>query len=212
MTDDAAHNNGEDASSFITLADGTRISTATGRPLGRPQSEFVPTHSEAVQELTRVRKRLADLPVAPKNMHPIALVVAYYLFGLEDFEIAIATGLTENQISNMRMTEAFQSMHDTLIRNLLEAQTNSVRDYIDRHAHNAAERMIELMRSESEQVSLTASKDVLDRSGHRPVDVVEHKHTVEGGLRIEYVRRASYEDLPTIDGIIVPEEDNGTDD
>jgi hypothetical protein len=42
---------------------------------------------------------------------------------------------------------------------------------------------------------MAAARDILDRSGHRPSDVVEHRHRMDGGLVIEIVRR---------DGAVVP--------
>jgi hypothetical protein len=44
---------------------------------------------------------------------------------------------------------------------------------------------------------MTAAKDVLDRAGQRPVDIIEHRHKMEGGLTIEYVDKK--DDIPTID-------------
>jgi hypothetical protein len=44
---------------------------------------------------------------------------------------------------------------------------------------------------------MAAARDILDRSGHRPSDVVEHRHRMDGGLVIEIVRRDAV--LPIID-------------
>ena len=49
---------------------------------------------------------------------------------------------------------------------------------------------------------MAAAKDVLDRAGHRPADVIEHKHSLEGGLTIEYIDHK--DEIPTID--ITPNE------
>jgi hypothetical protein len=45
---------------------------------------------------------------------------------------------------------------------------------------------------------MAAAKDVLDRSGHRPSDVVEHRHRMDGGLVIEIVKRDGAQ-MPVID-------------
>jgi hypothetical protein len=45
---------------------------------------------------------------------------------------------------------------------------------------------------------MSAARDILDRSGHRPADVVEHRHRMDGGLVIEVVRRDAVS-VPTID-------------
>ena len=52
------------------------------------------------------------------------------------------------------------------------------------------------MDSDNETTRMSAAKDVLDRAGQRPADVIEHKHKMEGGLTIEYVEKK--DDIPTI--------------
>ena len=64
---------------------------------------------------------------------------------------------------------------------------------------NAANVMVDIMEdSENGPVTrMAAAKDVLDRAGHRPADIVEHKIKMEGGLTIEYVDKK--DDIPVID-------------
>lgn len=185
----------------ITLADGTVIDTRTGRPRGQlPGHVIVPTNAEAVQEITRVRKRLADLPdLPPKQMHITAVVCAYYMFGLEDYEIAHALGVTERQVSNIKMTAAFDELVDTLQRNIVEGQQDDVRTFLSNHARTAADTMVRELASPNGQNRIVAAKDILDRAGHRPADVVEHRHKVEGGLTIEYVKKGGGDSIPDID-------------
>ena len=63
----------------LTLADGTVIDAATGRIVGGdaeddsggtgqpPRFIEVPTSLDAVAEVTRIRRRVADLPMPPKR-------------------------------------------------------------------------------------------------------------------------------------------------
>ena len=37
--------------------------------------------------------------------------------------------------------------------------------------------------------ALDAAKDVLDRGGHRPVDIVEHINRMDGELRIVHIKK-----------------------
>ena len=62
----------------------------------------------------------------------------------------------------------------------------------------AATRMVDGLNSTNEATRLSAARDILDRGGHRPADIIEHRHKVEGGLRIEYVTKDDNE-IPTID-------------
>jgi hypothetical protein len=40
--------------------------------------------------------------------------------------------------------------------------------------------------------------DVLDRAGHRPADVVEHRVRMEGALTIEFIEKDAGKEVPTI--------------
>lgn len=193
----------------LTLADGTVIDTATGRPVGLPGYTVVPTNEEAVQEVTRVRRRIADLPAPPDKMNVMSVVVAYYLFGLEDFEIAHAVGCTERQVANIRMTDAFEKMLDACRQNMIDGQTEDVRSILSDGSKVAARTMVDALKSPNEQNRIVAAKDVLDRNGHRPADVIEHRHRIEGGLTIEYVRKGGADELPMIDITAEDVEDAG---
>lgn len=187
----------------LTLADGTVINTSTGRPVSNsvpPGYVEVPRHSDAQKEVMRVRKRLADLPDVPEKMNVISVIAAYYLFGLEDWEIAHAVGCTEKQVGNIKMTTPFTEMIDIMRQNIVDGEAEDVRAMLAEGARTGARVMLDAMHSASEQTRVVAAKDVMDRAGFRPADVVEHKHRIEGGLTIEYVSKGSNDDdLPTID-------------
>lgn len=183
----------------LTLADGTVINTQTGQRV-LPGHVVVPTNEEAVQEVTRVRKRLADLPDIPQGQLNItAVVCTFYMFGLEDFEIAHAVGLTETQVQNIKMTAAFDDLVETLRGNMLEGQQDDIRSLLVSHANTAARTMVNELSSSNGQNRIVAAKDIMDRAGFRPADVVEHRHKVEGGLTIEYVKKGGEENMPTLD-------------
>ena len=184
----------------LTLADGTVIDMRTGRPKGLPGYVVVPTNTEAVETVTRVRRRLSELPDVPRNqMHITAVVCTYYMFGLEDFEIAAALDITEKQVVNIKMTAAFEELVDAMKQNLVDGHAEDVRSMLAQNARSAASIMINELHSPNGQNRIVAAKDIMDRAGHRPADVVEHRHKVEGGLTIEYVKRGGEEDVPTID-------------
>ena len=45
------------------------------------------------------------------------------------------------------------------------------------------------METASPKFALEAAKDLLDRGGHRPVDIVEHVNKMDGELRIVHIRK-----------------------
>ena len=184
----------------LRLADG-RLVYPGGRNL-RPdrEDEFVevPTQREAQRIVTQTRRKLSELPEVPRTMNTVGVVLSYTLFGLADDEIAIATGLTLDQIGRIKMSDPFTQMHDAVVRSVLDAETGVVRDLLQRKAYDAAQTMVAALAEGTRADRITAARDILDRSGHRAADVVEHRHRMDGGLVIEIVRRDTTA-VPTID-------------
>lgn len=159
----------------------------------------VPTHREAQKVVTTTRRKLSDLPEVPKTMNAVSVVLSYTLFGLDDEEIAIATNLTTEQVGRIRMSDPFSQMHDTVVRTIIDSETDVVRDLLAKNARHAASAMVEALQAGNRGDRMAAARDILDRSGHRPADIVEHRHKVDGGLVIEYVKRSDDKSAPTID-------------
>lgn len=182
----------------LQLADGSRISVETGKSV-REEREFihVPDATEAVATVTRARMRLSDLPSPPQQMNVISVVVLYSLVGLSNEEIAIALNLTADQVGRIKTCGPYSEMLDATTKAILENDTDDVRHMFAQHAKSAARGVLSLMSSEDEKVALKAAQDILDRAGHRPVDVTEHRLLVDGGLRIEYVEKKTA-DIPTV--------------
>lgn len=187
----------------LVLADGTRINTRTGRPIrsngALPGYIDVPTNEEAQRLVIKVRKRIADLPEVPEKMNIIAAVAAYYMFGLSVYETALVIGCSEKQVGNIRTTEAFGTLVDAMTSNIVATQQEDVRALIAKKAPMAVKTIVDAMDSENEQIAVVAAKDILDRAGHRPADVVEHRHRVEGGLTIEYIKKGGDDTIPVLD-------------
>ena len=184
----------------LRLADG-RLVYPGGRVLrdGR-EDEFieVPTQREAQRIVTQTRRKLSELPEVPRTMNAVGVVLSYTLFGLADDEIAIATGLSVDQIGCIKVSDPFTQMHDAVVRSVLDAETGVVRDLLQRKAHDAAQVMVAALNEGTRGDRIAAARDILDRSGHRAADVVEHRHRMDGGLVIEIVKRDMAE-VPTID-------------
>lgn len=189
----------------LVLADGSVVHPdgRVEKP-GAPRLVEVPTNREAQQLVVQTRRRLADLPDVPRTMNAIGVVLSYTLFGLDNHEIALATGLTEQQVGNIKMLDAFDTMKNDVVTGILHAETDNVRDVFTQHARKAASSVVALLESGREDVRMKAASDILDRGGFRPADVVEHKHKLEGGLTIEIVRKRD-DVAPVID--IMPEGD-----
>lgn len=159
----------------------------------------VPTAVEAQERVVATRRRLIDLPDIPERMNTLGLVLAYELFGLFPNDVAIATGLTLDQITNIMMLDAYGELRTTVVDGIVEQDAQGVRDVFAQKAQRSAERIVELAESTRPDIALSASKEVLDRGGHHTKQIIEHQHKMEGGLRIEYIRRDNSQEVPTLD-------------
>jgi hypothetical protein len=134
----------------------------------------------------------------PRTMNAIGVILSYTMFGLDDSEIAIATSLSVEQIGKIKVGDAYTQMHQAIVKTVLDSETDVVRELLAKNAKRAAGVMVEALEVGSRSDRISAAKDVLDRAGHRPADIVEHRHRMDGGLVIEIVRKDT-SSAPTIE-------------
>jgi hypothetical protein len=159
----------------------------------------VPTNREAQQLVINARRKLADLPEVPRTMNAVGVVLSYTLFGLDDMDIALAIGSTETQVARIKDSAPYKTMYENVIRSILDAETDVVRDIFKQHSRTAANVLVDSLHNGARGERLLAAKDFLDRSGHRPSDIIEHRHVLDGGLTIEIVRRDNTDTAPIVD-------------
>lgn len=188
----------------LILADGTRIDPTTGKAVkDRKAQRFVevPSGAAAQELVVRTRKSVAELPLPPAQLGGVALVAFYTLFGLPDAEISVACGaqLTVPQIKKIRELDAYKEFMTQAKTNIMETETNQVRDIVQKHAVDAVNTIVDAM-DEGGVLGFKAAQDILDRAGHRPADIVEHRHSMENALQIVVTKRDAAPDIPTIEG------------
>lgn len=194
---------------ILVLADGTRIVKASGTVVrDKKPSRFVevPAGSDAQAIVAKTRRSIAEMPLPINQMNILSVCLTYTLYGLSDAEIAVAAKLTVDQVKNIKKLSEYKDLSNNILQSILEHEAEDVRSFFKQKARTAAEKIIDLAESDNDVLAFKASQDVLDRAGFRPADVVEHKHTMENALQIEYVRRADPKDIPVID--LAPEEFN----
>lgn len=167
-------------------------------PLRRKMVE-VPSNGQAVAIIEGTRRKLGDLPIAPKHLNPVACVCLYTMYGLDTQEISIATGIPLDQITKIRMSNEYAIVQRAVVDSVMETETGDVKDYIKKAAGIAAQKVESLVQHPNPDVALRASKDVLDRAGLRPADVVEVRGRMDMGLIIEVVDRKDDSGRPVID-------------
>ena len=181
----------------LILADGTKINPIDGKIVTDEVFVEVPNTAQLKREIVASRKKLSDLPLPPDQMNTLSVILSYSLQGISDEDIGNVIGITDAQLKRIKSSDAYSGLQEAIIKNIIESDLSNVRGmFVDKSRH-AASKMFELLDSESEITRMAASKDILDRAGQRPVDVVEHRHKMEGGLTIEYVDKK--DNLPVID-------------
>jgi len=188
----------------LVLADGTKINPLDGKILKDDILVEVPNTREIQRDIVAARKRIADLPLPPEQMNTLSLVMAYTVFGLSDKDIASVLSISENQVHNIKMNNVYNELQQNLVQSIIHSDATEVRDLFVLNSKTSAQLFIDTVRDPEMGIGtrLSAANNILDRAGHRPADIVEHRHKVEGGLRIEYVKKEE-QDIPTID--VTPE-------
>lgn len=188
----------------LVLADGTKIDPSTGKVIRDSAAKFVsvPSPSEAQALVVRARKTVADLPMPPQQLSGVGLVAFYTLFGLGDVDIALAldSRISVEQVKEIKKSDAYTEFMNAAKENILNTETETVRDVFQKHAKSAAQRIVELAQEDNDVLAFKASQDILDRAGHRPADVVEHRHRMEDSLNIVITKRDETKQLPVIEG------------
>jgi hypothetical protein len=196
-----------DGNEPLVLADGTKIDPTSGKVIRDHVAKFiaVPSPSEAQKLIVKTRRTVGELPMPPKQLSAVALVAFYTLFGLPDSEISIALDgkLSVDQIKEIKQHEAYTDFMSTAKDNIINTETNVVRDVFQANAIHAASKVVELAQSENDVLAFKASQDILDRAGHRPADVIEHRHKMEDALQIVITKRDETQQLPVIEGEVL---------
>lgn len=183
----------------LVLADGTKINPINGKLVSDEPYVKVPNTEELKREITTARMRLSDLPAPPKQMNTISVILSYSLQGISDYDISMILSISEDAVLNIKKTDVYREVQANIIKSITESDLSDVRSLFVQKSRTAAQVMFDVLDDDDVGVltKMTAAKDVLDRAGQRPVDIIEHRHKMEGGLTIEYVDKK--DDIPTID-------------
>lgn len=187
--------------SILVLADGSRIDKTTGLPWVEPtfaddarsaEPDAVAgtaTADDTTGAPIRTNRASVDLPGPVQQINCIALILVYELWGLVEHEMATVTGLEANEVSRLRSLDAYKTMYNEIVAGVDRREVDNVRHLFVRDAMAARRKLKKLVDSRDEKVALGAVKDMLDRGGHRPVDIVEERKHEDKSLTITIVRR-----------------------
>ena len=202
--------------SLIRLLDGTMIDPATREPIVSPlasgdanenesenKDEYTPPPVSPIELdiVAQDRKSIMDLTLTPRQLAMVNNVLVLTLWGMPEDEIATCSNCSVEQVQQIRGLDEYASMKQALTIGLYAAVSETVQGKLTLASLTATDRVVETLNSKSGDLRLNAAKDVLDRSGFRPADRVEHVHSIgnDAELTIRVTRDSDKDDIPTID-------------
>ena len=201
----------------LPLANGLIIDTTTGQamlPNTSPETviqQQTTKHKQTPQAATirgrdrnnrAIRRGLVDLPADSKAVTTAGVVWLYFILGINDAEIAEATGLKISQVDMIKGLQLFSQLDQLIKDNLSALQHSDVQKRIDALSSDALTKLEELVEDEDTKPATKARvlMNMLDRGGFSPKQVLEHRHSLEGGLTIRHIREiAQPKHMPSID-------------
>lgn len=183
-----------DKDNVILLTNGMKFDPSSGQVIDVEKERTPEKIAEEVANIslsemqTTERRSLRDISEETKLLNACAVVMTYDLLGVPDVEQVDALSTTLERLQELRASREYTNLRAVFTETVETYIQRSVRGQFAIASHKAAKKMIDLMDSQSSDISQKAAKDVLDRAGHRPADVVEHRHSHEDELVIRVIR------------------------
>lgn len=199
--------------SLLRLQDGTLIDPLTREPMNvitkevnnkEDEEDIPPTYEVDPSSLNLKaleRRSIMDLKLSPSHMAVINNVLVFTVWGMPDDEIATVCNCDVFDIEKIRQLDEYSQMQGALTEGMFAAIANDVQGRLTLASLTAADRIVQGLNSKSGDIRMAAAKDILDRSGHRAADRVEHIHSFgeEAELTIRVTHDSDKDDIPTID-------------
>lgn len=184
---------------------GVSVSTSASASASASAQSFQRIELVAASKAQRIvgntTRKLLDIPLPPGQVSTLSTVMVYTASGLVDAEIAVALNLPVTQVRQIKDTQIYQQLESYMIAAVRAQVDEEVKDILARGAVKAAEQVVSLVHSEDDKTALAASKDVLDRTGHKVADRIDINMQMRNTFRIEVVdKREAANDIPTIEG------------
>lgn len=169
---------------IIPTEDGVDIKSAEDQAV---EAEIEALLEDPFAEIAGDRKKrtLADLPlVKSSNTQVTFLTLALDMWGLETPGIARYLNLTHEQVEYIKNTDLFVQLRKEIFESIKYTQDSLIHGYLADKAKTAAVTIAKELVSKDGDRRLRAAQDILDRSGFRPVDRVDHTVMYKDELRI----------------------------
>jgi len=131
------------------------------------------------------RRVLSDLRADVSLLNVVSVVLSYTLQGISDTEICEATGITPEQLIFARENRIYSDMFENIMRELINANSEYIECRVSAYSGMALGNIADIAaKTRNTGYRLAASKDLLDRAGHRPQDNASRQNTGMNELHI----------------------------
>jgi hypothetical protein len=142
------------------------------------------------------RRVLTELRAPGDMLNVTSVVLSYTLLGISDTEIADVTKLDPFQIQHIRESRIYSDLFENIMRELINANSEYIECRISAYSGMALGNIAEIAaRTRNTGYRLAASKDLLDRAGHRPQDNASRQNSGMNELHIVITEPCAGDDI-----------------
>lgn len=152
-------------------------------PIGAPKNN---TSIDPISFRANRRRNIKDLPAPTNIINGVAALFMYTVLGVGEREIADTLGITTMQLDELRQHTAFGECFNTVIDELISANSDAIQARIASYATKAVDNIFNIAENaEKDETKLRANQDLADRAGIGAKQMAEKKSALQGSsLRI----------------------------
>jgi hypothetical protein len=153
---------------------------ADGLDLPAPMTPIAFKHYRPI-----TRKVISDLRAPAQAINVSLVVLGYTLLGISDSEICEATGLDAQSVMRVREARTYSDAFELIMQELINANSEYIECRLAAYSGLALNNIAHIARkTKNTGYRLAASKDLLDRAGHRPQDQASRQNSGMNELHI----------------------------
>lgn len=135
----------------------------------------------------QVTRSLRDLPAPANMMKAVAVIMTWTIMGLSDSEISEELGISPTELRQIRGHRAYAEAFEVVFSEFVRANSQFLQARIAAYGGDAVNTLAAKLSSKNELVQVMASKDLLDRSGLRPVDLAGKNTADQNEFKISII-------------------------
>lgn len=158
-----------------------------------PEKRHVDVEADAEKLTSKVfkastKRTLKELPAPIGVINGIACVFMLTALGIGDREIMVALKIDLGELKTIRQHSAYEECFNAVQSEFVNANSEIITARLAAYSQNALTQVANISANgKKEETRLSASKDILDRSGIRAVDQAARRSVTGKDLRIVFV-------------------------